>query len=326
MQPYDRMGGLHGMGGMGGMGGSGLVPLGSGLYPVGSMAPVGVAVGPAPMAPVTNPMSPAMPMMLGSMTAPMGPGPFVKPSRQSFGPPPQAAASVPGPHIPVYAPMPRNEFEDPLQEHFQLGDEAANIHGSWRMPWSRDEWMRQEWPEGCTEPEPVPEPDFQAYDQLQHRHEESTESQFLQLLESLEARVDLISQMQQTRAAIHQHTSGASMEPEGLDGLSLSGLSPTRSPARESILEDSAPQKPCELDHSYPVLPLPTKQPRVEFGDTAPPFSPSASGPNLEIADHGYRATRVRGCRQSVAVGAAPLPFQTHGRYFEIQAGVGKGN
>lgn len=37
------------------------------------------------------------------------------------------------------------------------------------------------------------------------------------------------------------------------------------------------------------------------------PFSREICGLNLEFSEDGYRATRVRGCRQSVAIGRAPL-------------------
>eukprot|EP00440_Ansanella_granifera_P001795 gb/GFBE01001936.1/.p1 GENE.gb/GFBE01001936.1/~~gb/GFBE01001936.1/.p1 ORF type:complete len:531 (+),score=89.84 gb/GFBE01001936.1/:1-1593(+) len=88
---------------------------------------------------------------------------------------------------PVYAPVPEPEavWEDveDLQEQLQLGDEACNVQGYWQ--------------------EPVP-PDQQ----------ETSEGQFLALLESLEARVDLMSQMQQTRAAIQQRTQEVVSAPE----------------------------------------------------------------------------------------------------------------
>lgn len=40
---------------------------------------------------------------------------------------------------------------------------------------------------------------------------------------------------------------------------------------------------------------------------TVMPFDPGLCGPNLELSHGGFKASRVRGCRQSVAVGSAPL-------------------
>lgn len=37
------------------------------------------------------------------------------------------------------------------------------------------------------------------------------------------------------------------------------------------------------------------------------PFCRELFGANVEISEDGYRAMRTRGCRQSVAIGSAPL-------------------
>eukprot|EP00930_Biecheleria_cincta_P061553 TRINITY_DN47115_c0_g1_i1.p1 TRINITY_DN47115_c0_g1~~TRINITY_DN47115_c0_g1_i1.p1 ORF type:complete len:543 (+),score=81.65 TRINITY_DN47115_c0_g1_i1:48-1676(+) len=67
------------------------------------------------------------------------------------------------------------------QEQFQLGDEASNVQGCW---------------------------------QEQNRADSNSDNQFLALLESLEARVDLMSQMQQTRAAIQQRAQESLIAPD----------------------------------------------------------------------------------------------------------------
>eukprot|EP00439_Symbiodinium_sp_Y106_P042126 s6859_g5.t1 len=167
--------------------------------------------------------------------------------------------------------------------------------------------------------------------------------QFLALLESLEARVDLMSQMQQTRAAIQQQAQNAQTglqhdhsdpEPEpdvwekikDQDGH-ICRLSEEVTGLRErlqgslamnaalqhadrvaSVLQASSPEQSNSL-----LSPFPLKDPSVLL-----PFCPKASGINLEISEDGYTATRFRGCRQSVAVGTGPVPLQEHGRYFEV--------
>ena len=193
---------------------------------------------------------------------------------------------------------------DPQQEHFQLGDEAANVNGSWRTPWEDTE--------------------------------DNTEMQFLALLESLEARVDLMSQMQQTRAAIQQqaqtaqsrlqHDSDPEPEPDVWEKIKdqdghICRLSEEVTGLRErlqSSLAMTAAQQHAErvasvLQASSPEQSFPLKEPSVLL-----PFCPKASGINLEISEDGYTATRFRGCRQSVAVGTGPVPLQEHGRYFEV--------
>ncbi|CAE7673408.1 NEURL4 [Symbiodinium pilosum] len=220
-----------------------------------------------------------------------------------------------------------NEFEyfdgdnDPQQEHFQLGDEAANVNGSWRTPWE--------------------DPD------------DSAEMQFLALLESLEARVDLMSQMQQTRAAIQQQATirldydpdvdpNCDPEPEPgnlwdkikdqdghiyrlneeVSGLrerlqgSLGSAAALHHAERvASVLQASSPVQTLSNDlHQAGPPYVPLKQ----SNEVLLPFCPQASGVNLEISEDGYKATRFRGCRQSVAVGTGPIPLQEHGRYFEI--------
>ena len=202
---------------------------------------------------------------------------------------------------------------DPQQE-FQLGDEAANVNGSWRTGWEESE------------------------------PENTAETQFLALLESLEARVDLMSQMQQTRAAIQQQHMGqldpnCDPEPEpdvwekikdqdshiyrlseevtGLRARLQGSLEMTTAIQHAdrvaSVLHASSPER--TLGNSLRSMgPLSPTGP----GEVLLPFCPKASGINLEISEDGYTATRFRGCRQSVAVGTGPVPLQEHGRYFEI--------
>mmetsp|Transcript_56596 Transcript_56596/g.132793 ORF Transcript_56596/g.132793 Transcript_56596/m.132793 type:complete len:640 (+) Transcript_56596:55-1974(+) len=47
-------------------------------------------------------------------------------------------------------------------------------------------------------------------------------------------------------------------------------------------------------------------------------LSSDMCGVNVELSEDGYRATRARGCRQSVALGSAPLVRQASGWYFEV--------
>jgi len=49
-----------------------------------------------------------------------------------------------------------------------------------------------------------------------------------------------------------------------------------------------------------------------------PPFSQTTCGMNLTLSNEGYRASRTRGCRQSVAIGSAPLVRQAWGWFFEV--------
>jgi len=49
------------------------------------------------------------------------------------------------------------------------------------------------------------------------------------------------------------------------------------------------------------------------------PFSQAAAGINLLLSDDGYMAARGCGCRESVAIGGAPLERQARGLYFEVK-------
>jgi len=49
------------------------------------------------------------------------------------------------------------------------------------------------------------------------------------------------------------------------------------------------------------------------------PFSAEMCGVNVELKEEGYLATRTRGCRQSVLIGAGPLPRHPSGWYFELE-------
>jgi len=55
------------------------------------------------------------------------------------------------------------------------------------------------------------------------------------------------------------------------------------------------------------------------FGRAAvEPLSRNPCGMNIELSEDGYTAKRVRGCRQSVVLGSAPLQPQELGHYFEV--------
>jgi len=49
------------------------------------------------------------------------------------------------------------------------------------------------------------------------------------------------------------------------------------------------------------------------------PFCSQGCGSNLSISSDGYVVTRVRGSRQAVAIGSAPLQRQASGYYFEVE-------
>lgn len=99
-----------------------------------------------------------------------------------------------------------------------------------------------------------------------------------------------MSQMQLTRNALQQ----ASVSPE---------ISPKKSPLNTDILDLSQKVSPCHVDSGLSFSGLFSTEiaPRLVM-----PFSRDC-GMNLEISQDGYRASRIRGCRQSVAVGSAPL-------------------
>lgn len=54
------------------------------------------------------------------------------------------------------------------------------------------------------------------------------------------------------------------------------------------------------------------------FGRSVEPLSRNPCGMNIELSEDGYTAKRVRGCRQSVVLGSAPLQPQELGHYFEV--------
>lgn len=51
----------------------------------------------------------------------------------------------------------------------------------------------------------------------------------------------------------------------------------------------------------------------------ASPFSQEAVGLNILLSEDGFMATRNCGCRESVAIGSAPLSRQPSGLYFEVE-------
>mmetsp|Transcript_77880 Transcript_77880/g.228337 ORF Transcript_77880/g.228337 Transcript_77880/m.228337 type:complete len:251 (+) Transcript_77880:3-755(+) len=64
--------------------------------------------------------------------------------------------------------------------------------------------------------------------------------------------------------------------------------------------------------------PLPTASMPVLEGPVVGPFSQDALGLNLVLSPDGYRAARGCGCRESAAIGSAPLEWQGPGLYFEV--------
>ena len=113
--------------------------------------------------------------------------------------------------------------------------------------------------------------------------------------DSLETRVDLMSQMQETRNAISQ--------------MPTSPPSPYPSPQKSSpvgdlldITQKMSPEYPDFSELSTNLHPADWVAPRLVM-----PFTRDLCGTNLQISEEGYRAARIRGCRQSVAIGSAPL-------------------
>jgi len=49
------------------------------------------------------------------------------------------------------------------------------------------------------------------------------------------------------------------------------------------------------------------------------PFSQITCGTNIKLSEDGFTASRVRGCRQSLAIGSLPLQRQELGWYFEVE-------
>eukprot|EP00438_Fugacium_kawagutii_P029226 Skav229561 [mRNA] locus=scaffold568:495719:499630:+ [translate_table: standard] len=132
--------------------------------------------------------------------------------------------------------------------------------------------------------------------------------------DTLQTRVDLMSQMQETRNAcnafsqtLHSPTKSSPGGPARCDALDLSQK------VRSWCPEISSSPAHHLSDWDAPQLVM--------------PFCRDLFGANLEISEDGYRAMRTRGCRQSVAIGTAPLSLDqsmatqmtaSAGRYFEI--------
>ena len=109
--------------------------------------------------------------------------------------------------------------------------------------------------------------------------------------DSLETRVDLMSQMQETRNAISQMPTSPA-----------SPLLAKSSPVGDllDITQKMSPEPDFSKDLSN--LHPDWVPPRLVM-----PFTRDLCGANLQISEDGYRAARIRGCRQSVAIGSAPL-------------------
>jgi len=93
------------------------------------------------------------------------------------------------------------------------------------------------------------------------------------------------------------------------DSASLTGAS--------GFLEDSvsvAGDRRTRLARGVPIVAMP-----VLADPLVAPFSNEACGSNLMLSEDGYRATRRCGCRESVAIGSAPLERQSRGLYFEVE-------
>jgi len=204
-----------------------------------------------------------------------------------------------------------------------------------------------------------------------------SDNHFVALLESLEARVDLMSQMQQARAAIQRQarTVEALQAIEGCAGAEVAAAWGTPAAAQGAAFDDSlkmweqfqdqqdcisrltgevegvrrqllalgtgaekaayaapaaqeasvASVAPSPLDITQPVGPIgkqpgsPDRSPRRPMEPpTMLPFNRETCGVNLSLSEDGYRATRARGCRQSVAIGSGHLAAQAWGCFFEV--------
>mmetsp|Transcript_62270 Transcript_62270/g.115574 ORF Transcript_62270/g.115574 Transcript_62270/m.115574 type:complete len:644 (-) Transcript_62270:85-2016(-) len=131
----------------------------------------------------------------------------------------------------------------------------------------------------------------------------------------------LAAQMRmQERSKLYAEISEAAQRStDGADGLQTLLALPTSADTR-------APPQTIDLGRSLEThartgleqdwSPPPPKL----FGE--PPLVASLSsdmcGVNVELSEDGYTATRARGCRQSVALGSAPLVRQASGWYFEV--------
>lgn len=66
----------------------------------------------------------------------------------------------------------------------------------------------------------------------------------------------------------------------------------------------------------------PAAQPQGEDTNEIPivaPFNRQVCGVNISLSDDSYIARRIRGCRQSVVIGGAPLSRNKHGWYYEVE-------
>lgn len=122
---------------------------------------------------------------------------------------------------------------------------------------------------------------------LQQQLAEDTKQQEIFTQQWLEERTQLHEEIQQAKAAVRQ--SGTSTVPQG-----------------NNIMENTT------------LVQLLGVRDTPGWSDVTPPFSQTTCGANLILSDDCYTASRTRGCRQSVAVGSAPLIRQTWGWFFEV--------
>jgi len=125
-----------------------------------------------------------------------------------------------------------------------------------------------------------------------------------------------------------------------LEELEVLRMRPTRKPSaspvrgRERSMSIGPLDQSRVLDHSRggalssgysaglataPVLPAQTAAAIPSADCVVQPFSRQTCGVNVALSEDGYVATRMRGCRQSVLVGSAPLVPQLGGWYFELE-------
>mmetsp|Transcript_43248 Transcript_43248/g.69138 ORF Transcript_43248/g.69138 Transcript_43248/m.69138 type:complete len:922 (-) Transcript_43248:148-2913(-) len=88
---------------------------------------------------------------------------------------------------------------------------------------------------------------------------------------------------------------------------------------RQRLLEELQTLKGGEIAQSMMMITEPLIP--MQFGGRRGGVAPLCRNPcglNIELSEDGYVAKRVRGCRQSVVVGSAPLEPQDLGCYFEV--------
>jgi len=86
--------------------------------------------------------------------------------------------------------------------------------------------------------------------------------------------------------------------------------------AQERLMQQTSLVPPADrLD-----LALTTSLPGINRGNMSlvAPLAPAPCGLNIELSGEGYVAKRIRGCRQSVVMGSAPLLAQEQGFYYEV--------